>query len=87
MKKLILSLALFIVICGCVHQIGKTTIGKRMPVPIEKGATRLTITSDYIIVETCEGNNGFEEPFWKCDKIMNNDSIHQEELIRRLKEK
>lgn len=86
MKKLILLLTLAFVMCGCVRQVGNSSIGKRMPVPIEKEATRLTITSDYIIVETCNGTNGFEMPSWKCDKIMNNDSIHQEELISKIKE-
>ena len=85
MKKLILLLPLAFVMCGCVKSIGSSTIGKRMPVPIEKGATRLTITSDYIIVETCDGHNSFEVPSWKCNKIMNNDSTRQE-LIHRLKE-
>lgn len=85
MKKLILFLALALVMCGCIYRVGDTSIGKRMPVPIEKGSTRLTITTDYIIVETCKGNNSFEEPFWKCDKIMNNDSI-KEELLRKIEE-
>lgn len=87
MKKLILLFALAFVMCGCVNSVGESTLGKRMAVPIEEGATRLTITSDYIIVETCDGFNGFEIPFWKCDKIlsMSNDSI-QEELIRKIKE-
>jgi hypothetical protein len=86
MKKLILLLTFAFVMCGCVQSVGDTRTGKRMSVPIEKGATRLTITKDYIIVETCDGFNGFNQPFWRCDKIMNNDSIHQEELISRLKE-
>ena len=85
MKKLILLLALAFAMCGCNHRVGSTTIGKRMFVPIEKGATRLTITSDYIIVETCDGNNGFGEPFWNCEKILINDST-QKELIRKIKE-
>ena len=59
MKKLILLLALAFVMCGCVKQIGSSRMGKRMPVPIEEGATRLTITSDYIIVETCDGRPGY----------------------------
>lgn len=75
MKKLILLLALAFVMCGCVHPVGGETYGKRMAVPIDKGATRLTITKDYIIVETCTRNNVFREPFWKCDKIIINDSI------------
>lgn len=85
MKKLILLLALAFVMCGCVKQVGSIKVGRRMPVPIEKGATRLTITSDYIIVETCCGLNGFEMPYWKCDKIMNNDSTRQK-LISKIKE-
>lgn len=77
MKKLILLLALAFVMCGCVKSVGSLRyIGKRMPVPIEEGATRLTITTDYIIVETCDGTNLFEQPFWRCDKIMNNDSVN-----------
>lgn len=86
MKKLILLLTLVFVMFGCVKSVGSSRLGKRMPVPIEEGATRLTITTDYIIVETCDGTNNFKTPFWKCEKIMNNDSIHQEELIRILKE-
>lgn len=85
MKKLILLLALALVMCGCVRQVGGSRLGKRMPVPIEKGATRLTITPDYIMVETCNGTNGLEMPSWKFDKIMNNDSILQE-LTRKIKE-
>ncbi|MBP5722056.1 MAG: hypothetical protein J6X18_00530 [Bacteroidales bacterium] len=85
MKKLILLLALALVMCGCVQPVGSSRIGKRMPVPIEEGATRLTITPDYIIVETCNGCNGFAIPSWKCDKIMNNDSILQE-LTSKIKE-
>ena len=86
MKKLILLFALAFVMCGCANPVGESTLGKRMAVPIEKGATRLTITTDYIIVETCDGHKGFERPFWKCDKIfsISNDSI-QEELIRKIK--
>lgn len=90
MKKLILLLALALVMCGCIYRVGDTSIGKKMSVPIEKGSTRLTITTDYIIVETCEGNNDFVNPYWKCDKIMNNDSTRQEltlkEIIRKIKE-
>lgn len=85
MKKLILLLALAFVMCGCVQPIGSSRFGKRMAVPIGKGATRLTITTNYIIVETCEGYNIFEMPYWKCDKIMNNDSTRQE-LINKIKE-
>ena len=91
MKKLILlfNFALMIcglalVMCGCVQPVGDTRTGKRMSIPIEKGATRLTITKDYIIVETCEGSNGFGQPFWRCDEIINNDSI-KEELIHKIK--
>lgn len=85
MKKLILLLTLTFVMFGCVQSVGSSSSGKRMPVPIEKGATRLTITKDYIIVETCDGFYGFEQPFWRCDKIMNNDSTRQE-LIHKIKE-
>ena len=90
MKRLILLLALAFVMCGCAYRVGDTSVGKRMPVPIEKGSTRLTITIDYIIVETCKGNNSFGNPFWECDKIINIDSTRQEptlkELIRKIKE-
>lgn len=85
MKKLILLLTLALIMCGCVQPVGGTRTGERMSVPIEKEATRLTITPDYIIVETCIGLNGFYKPYWKCNKIMNNDSTRQE-LSRRLKE-
>lgn len=85
MKKLILLLALAFVMCGCVQPVGSSRFGKKMVVPIEEGAIRLTITSDYIIVETCNGHNNFEMPSWKCDKVMNNDSTRQK-LMRKLKE-
>ena len=94
MKKLILlfnfallicGLLLAVVMCGCVQSVGSSRLGKRMAVPIEEGATRFTITSDYIIVETCNGHNGFGVPSWKCDKIMINDSI-KEKLIHKIKE-
>jgi hypothetical protein len=84
MKKLIL-LALAFVMCGCVQPVGGTRTGKRMSVPIEKGATRLTITKDYIIVESCNYLDLFKKPSWRCDKIINTNSTRQE-LIHRLKE-
>jgi len=84
MKKLILLLALAFVMCGCTYRVGNTSLGKRMAVPIENGSTRITITTDYIIVETCTGNNSFEMPYWECDKIINNDSTRQE-LINKIK--
>lgn len=88
MKKLILLLVLAFVMCGCTrtYRVGEVSLGKKMAVPIEKGTTRITITEDYFIVETCTACSDDEIPYWKCDKIMNNDSIHREELIRRLKE-
>jgi len=82
--KVLPLLALAFVMCGCTSIVGDTSIGKRMSVPIKKGSMRLTITTDYIIVETCEGNNSFGNPWWKCDKIMNNDSTRQE-LINKIK--
>jgi hypothetical protein len=85
MKKLILLLVLAFVMCGYIYRVGDTSMGKRMAVPIENGSTRLTITNDYIVVETCEGSISYENPFWKCDKIMNNDSTLQE-LIHKIKE-
>lgn len=85
MKKKLILLTLSFIMCGCVQPVGSSRFGKRMSVPIEEGATRLTITSDYIIVETCDGHNSFEVPSWKCNKIMNNDSTRQE-LIRKIKE-
>jgi hypothetical protein len=83
MKKLIL-LTLSFIMCGCVQPVGSSRFGKKMVVPIEEGATRLTITSDYIIVETCDGHNIYKVPSWKCDKIINNDATRQE-VIHRLK--
>lgn len=82
--KVLSLLVLAFVMCGCVYRVGDTSIGKKMAVPIENGSTRLTITTDYIIVETCEKSNNFKNPYWKCDKIMNNDSIRQE-LIHKIK--
>lgn len=85
MKKPILLLVLAFVMCGCTYIVGDVSLGKKMAVPIEEGATRLTFTKDYIIVETCDAHNSFEMPSWKCDKIMINDSI-KKELIRKIKE-
>ena len=84
MRKLLVLLFAF-AMCGCVQSIGSSKLGKRVAVPIEKGSTRFTITNDYIIVETCKGNNSFENPFWECDRIINNDSTLQE-LICKIKE-
>ena len=85
MKKLLLFLTLTLTMCGCDRiYVGNTTLGKKTLVPIQKGDIRLTITSDYTIVEECDGDNGLSEPWWKCVDITNNDSITKE-LILRLK--
>lgn len=84
MKKVFLFFVLSLVICGCGRiYVGNTTIGKRALVPISKCDVRLTITKDYVIVEKCEGMNGFDEPVWKCVAITNNDSTITNELIRK----
>ena len=84
MKKLILLVFSVIVLSGCNRvYVGNETVGDRACVPISKDDVRLTITKDYILVEKCNGINGFRQPWWICTEIVpNNDTI--QEVINKI---
>ena len=62
MKKIILLAITVIILASC-------TGGNSIRIPIKKGDIRTTETEDYIIVERCDGTNGFGHPWWYFESI------------------
>ena len=79
MKKILclcFSISLFI---GC------SADGRRVKYEIDRGDMKLTITKDYIIVDSCSFINGFGQTVWEFNKtISKSDSTACRELLERL---
>ena len=59
--------------------------GRRVNYEYSKGDLKLTLTRDYIIIDSCIGFNGFDQAFWKYNKtISRSDSVACRELLERL---
>jgi hypothetical protein len=59
--------------------------GRRVKYEIDKGDMKLTITKDYIIVDSCSFINGFGQDVWEFNKtISKSDSTACRELLERL---
>jgi hypothetical protein len=70
MKKLILFIFSLFLLLSCGNEIAT--------VKLSRGDKRVTYTKDYIVIEECNGLNGFSGPFWEQSKILNrsqNDTI------------
>lgn len=62
--------------------------GRNVNYEVKDGDLKLTITKDYIIIDSCTGTNGFDEPFWKFSRtISRSDTAACKELMTRILER
>lgn len=82
MKK-ILCLCFSLLLIGCSKD------GRTVSYEYSKGDLKLTLTRDYIIVDSCIGINGFnQQALWKYSKTISRlDSIACHELLEKLLKK
>lgn len=53
-----------------------------------KGDLKLTITKDYIIIDSCTFNNGFNQSVWEFSRtISRSDTVACKELMTRILER
>ncbi len=83
MKKISCLCFSIILLIGC------SADGRSVKYEIDRGDMKLTITKDYIIVDSCSFiNNGFGQPVWKFKKtISKSDSTACRELLEKLLKK
>jgi len=68
--------------------IGCSAEGRRVEYEIDKGDMKLTITKNYIIVDSCSFINGFGQTVWEFNKtISKSDSTACRELLEKLLKK
>ena len=79
MKKIFyLCFSIFLLI-GCAQK------GRDVFYNINKSDIKLTITENYIIIDTCAGLNGLDQIIWNFDKtISRSDSTACHELLEKL---
>jgi hypothetical protein len=79
MKKILcLCFSLLIISCG----------GKDVNYKTGKGDLILTITKDYIIIDSCTTNNGFNQSIWEFSQtISRSDTVACKKLMTRILER
>jgi hypothetical protein len=79
MKKLLcLCFSLLVISCG----------GRDVNYEVKDGDLILTITEDYIIIDSCIGNNVFNVPLWKFSRtISRSDTVACKELMTKILQK
>jgi hypothetical protein len=79
MKKTLCLCFSTLLLFGCAKE------GRSVKYEIDKGDMKLTITKDYIIVDSCSFINGFGQTVWEFNKtISKSDSTACHELLERL---
>lgn len=79
MKKMLCLCFSVLLLIGCSAE------GRSVKYEIDEGDIKLTITKDYIIVDSCSFINGFGQTIWKFDKtISKSDSTACRELLEKL---
>ena len=79
MKKILCLCFSVLLLIGCSAE------GRSVKYEIDKGDIKLTITKDYIIVDSCSFINGFGQTVWEFNKtISKSDSTACRELLEKL---
>ena len=82
MKKIFFLCFSILLLAGCSKD------GRNVSYEYSEGDLKLTITRDYIIIDSCTGFNGFDQAFWEYDRtISKSDSVACHELLERLLKK
>lgn len=79
MKKILVICFSLLLLIGCNEG------GRNVNYKTGKGDIKLTITKEYIIVDTCAFNNGFDQSIWEFEKtISRSDTTACHELLEKL---
>ena len=82
MKKILCLCFSLLIISGCKKD------GRTVNYEYSEGDLKLTITRNYIIIDSCTGFNGFDQAFWIYNKtISRSDSVACRKLLERLLKK
>ena len=84
MKKILCLCFSLLIIFGCKNK----KDGRIVNYEYSKGDLKLTLTRDYIIIDSCTGFNGFAQASWTYNKtISRSDSVACRKLLERLLKK
>ena len=82
MKKISCLCFSILLLFGCAKE------GRNVSYEYEEGDLKLTLTRDYIIIDSCAGFNGFGQVVWKYNKtISRSDTTACHELLEKLLKK
>lgn len=80
MKKGLILTLLALVMGACSQY---TSTGPKLPNKVETGDKRLTITKDFIYVETCLSHTSAGSPIWKLEQSIPNDTTQMKILSQQ----